>query len=98
MLLESHDSDPVFPLVGNHCVVLSGCVPPGALTAYSAFLGSLVGVELSDLSRGAVHSAMKQAMLVSSREAALQSKAASLLTQLASQTELSNGFLKSELV
>lgn len=98
MLVESHDSDPVFPLVGNHCVLLSGCVPTGALNAYSAFLGSLVGVELGSLSRGAVHSAMKQAILVSSREAALQTKAIALTTQQSSQEEFSNGLLKSELV
>lgn len=96
MLAGSHDSDTAFPLVGSHCVLLSGCVPPAALSAYSAFLSSLVEVELDDLSRGPVHSAMKQAMSVSSHEATLQAKVASLRTHQFTQAELSNGLLKCE--
>lgn len=95
-MLESHDMDLAFPLVGSHCVLLSGCIVPAALSAYSAFLGSLVEVELSDMSRGAVHSALKQAQSVSPHETALRDRAQSLRAQQYPQAQLSNDLLKCE--
>ena len=67
-------------------------VPDGALSAYSAFLGSLVAVELEGLSRGTVHSAMKQASIPSSNEAGLRAKAEVLRGHHFTKSELANGY------
>lgn len=89
-----HDSDSASPLVGSQCVQLVQCIPLGALTAYSTFLASLVQVELDGLSRGLVHSAVKEAMSVSSHETGLRIKAKSLRERQFSVTELSSGYIK----
>ena len=47
-------------------------VPPGALSAYSLFLVGLLKVELANIPRGVVHTAMKKAGLVLVQETSLR--------------------------
>lgn len=74
------------PLVGSQCVQMVHCIPHGALDAYSAFLASVVAMELKAMARGPVNTAMKQARVQSPQAAGLSAIATSIKDHLPSST------------
>ena len=68
---ESHDPEAAIPLVGADCVQLLQYIPVASLPAYTVFLTKLLNEELSDISRGAVYSALRQAQAPSLLEKAV---------------------------
>ena len=69
-------------------------VPREALPSYSVFLGSVLAEEVRGVARGAVHSAMKQALGLSPHEVQLRAKAAAMARREFTRAELASGFSK----
>ena len=58
---QSHDPEAVIPLVGCHCVQLLHYIPDASLPDFALFLAGLLNEELSEVPRGVVYTALRQA-------------------------------------
>ena len=58
---QSHDPEAIIPLVGCHCVQLLHYIPDGSLSDFALFLAGLLNEELSEVPRGVVYTALRQA-------------------------------------
>ena len=58
---QSHDPEAVIPLVGCHCVQLLHYIPDASLSDFALFLVGLLNEELSEVPRGVVYTALRQA-------------------------------------
>lgn len=98
--VESQDSGwdlgSALPLAGSQCALLLHFVPREALPSYSVFLGSVLAEEVGGVARGAVHSAMKQALVLSSHEVQLRAKAAAMTKREFTKADLAGGYSNCE--